>query len=115
VHELSLGQAIVETVCARSASPRDVRRVTVRIGHLRQVVPESLLFAWGLLTEDSDLAGCSLEIEHVPAVVQCRGCGASTTLDLPLLLCGSCSSDDVELVAGEEFLLVSMDVAQEVR
>jgi hydrogenase nickel incorporation protein HypA/HybF len=113
VHELSLAQAIAETVCERAAA-RDVRRVTVRIGHLRQVVPHSLEFSWDLVTEGTDLGGCTLDIEHVPAVVRCRACGARTTLDLPLLLCGQCPSDDVELVSGEEFLLVSMDVAEQV-
>jgi hydrogenase nickel incorporation protein HypA/HybF len=114
VHELSLAQAIVDTVCERAPAPRDVRRVTVRIGYLRQVVPDSLLFSWELLIEGTDLAGSALDIEHVPAVVHCRACGASTTLELPVLLCSRCSSDDVELVSGEEFLLVSMDVAEQV-
>jgi hydrogenase nickel incorporation protein HypA/HybF len=115
VHELSLAQAIADTVCERAAVARDVRRVTVRIGYLRQVVPDSLAFSWDLVTEGTELNGCALDIEHVPAVVRCRACGASTTLDLPVLLCGLCSSDDVELVSGEEFLLVSMDVSQPVR
>jgi hydrogenase nickel incorporation protein HypA/HybF len=115
VHELSLAQAIVDTVCERAAVARDVRRVSVRVGHLRQVVPDSLLFSWDLLIEGTDLAGCALDIEHVPAVVRCRACGARTTLELPVLLCGRCASDDVELVSGEEFLLVSMDVAEQVR
>ena len=115
MHELSLAQAIVDTVSDRATVARDVRRVTVRIGYLRQVVPDSLRFSWELLTETTELAGCALEIQHVPAVVVCGACGASTTLELPVLLCGSCASDAVELVSGEEFLLVSMDVAEEVR
>jgi hydrogenase nickel incorporation protein HypA/HybF len=113
VHEMSLCQAIADTVSAQ-ADGASVRQVNVRIGYLRQVVPESLLFSWEVLTMDTPLAGCTLDVEHVPAVVVCAGCGARTTLDLPVLACSSCASHDVELVSGEEFLIVSMDVAEEV-
>jgi len=109
VHELSLCQAILETVEARSGG-RPVRRVDVRIGYFRQVVPDSLRFAWEMLTEGSNLSDCELGIESVPAVVRCRTCAATTTLDLPVLACATCESLDVELVSGEEFQLASFDV-----
>lgn len=111
MHELALGQAIADTV-TRRADGRDVRQVTVRIGHLRQVVPDALQFAWEMLTEGSDLAGCRLAIEHVPAVIVCRACGDTRTLDLPILMCSTCETTDVELVSGEEFLIATMDVAE---
>ncbi len=113
MHELALGEAIVDTV-SRHADGRRVRLVTVRIGHMRQVVPDALQFAWEMLTEESDLAGCRLEIDHVPAVATCRVCSATTTLDWPIPLCAACDSADVELVSGEEFLIESIDVAEEV-
>lgn len=111
MHELALGQAIAETV-SRRADGREVRHVTVRIGHLRQVVPDALQFAWEMLTDGTPLAGCRLEIEHIPAVIACRSCGETTTLDWPILLCARCESSDVELVSGEEFLVATMDVEQ---
>lgn len=109
MHELSLGQAIIDTV-RRRGDGRAVRHVTVRIGYLRQVVPDALQFAWEMLTDDSELAGCRLEIEHVPAIVVCRACGETTTLAWPILLCAACEGSDVELVSGEEFLIATMDV-----
>lgn len=110
MHELSLCQAICESV-ARYADGRDVRRVDVRIGHMRQVVPESLHLAWELLTEHTNLGGCELVIEHVPAVVRCEICGADTTLDWPVLMCGACERTDVALRSGEELDIVSIEVA----
>ncbi len=110
MHELSLCEAIADAV-ARHASGRPVRRASVRIGYLRQVVPESMTFCWGILTDGTDLAGCELDIEHVPAVVACGTCGAATTLDLPVLMCGECGSTQVALESGEELLLVSIDLA----
>jgi hydrogenase nickel incorporation protein HypA/HybF len=109
MHELSLCQAIVDTVTAR-ATGRPVRRVDVRIGHLRQVVPDSLQFSWEMLTQGTDLEGCSLVVEHVPAVVHCRSCEAETTLDWPVLACRECESHNVDLVSGEELQIASFDL-----
>ena len=114
MHELALCEAIVDTV-RRHADGRRVGRVEVRIGHFRQVVPDSLQFSWELLTEGSELAGCELVIDHVPAVICCDGCGGLTELDAPIMLCERCDSSDVTLVSGQEFLISSIDRATEVR
>lgn len=111
MHELSLCEAIAATV-TRHAGDRTAAAVVVRIGHLRQVVPDALSFCWTLLTEGTALDGCSLEIEQVPAVIHCSRCGEETTLDVPLLICPGCESDDVTLRSGEEFQVVSLDLAE---
>jgi hydrogenase nickel incorporation protein HypA/HybF len=110
VHELSICDAIVSTTL-QHADGQVVTQVTVRIGHLRQVVPDALRFGWELLTEPTTLKGAELVIEQVPATVSCTVCGKETTLDMPILACGSCGSFDVKLLTGEEFLIVSMDLA----
>ncbi len=113
MHELSLCQAIADHVEAR-AGGRPVRRVEVRIGHLRQVVPDSLQFAWEMLTETSSLSDCELAVEHIAAVVRCRGCGTDTTLEWPILICAACEGHDVDLRSGDELELAWIDVAEEV-
>jgi hydrogenase nickel incorporation protein HypA/HybF len=111
VHELSLCEAIAATV-SRHAGKQEATGVVVRIGHLRQVVPDALSFCWTMLTEGTDLERCSLEIEQVPAVVRCSACGEDSQLDVPLMLCPTCSSDDVILLSGEEFLVVAVDLVE---
>ncbi|HWE66651.1 MAG TPA: hydrogenase maturation nickel metallochaperone HypA [Acidimicrobiales bacterium] len=113
MHELSVCDAIVGTTM-KHAHGRPVTQVTVRIGHLRQVVPDALQFGWEILTDSTDLKGCALVIEQVPATVACQECGAESTLDMPILCCGSCGSFEVKLLSGEEFLIVSMDLAEAV-
>ena len=113
MHELSLCQAILEHVEGRAAG-RPVRRVDIRIGYLRQVVPDSLQFSWEMLTQGTDLDGCELVVEHIPAVVRCRACGTDTTLAWPVLACAGCEGLDVELQSGEELELAWFDVAEEV-
>ena len=111
MHELSLCEAIADTVVRRAAG-RPVTRATVRIGAMRQVVPDSMSFCWTMLTDGSELDGCALDIEHIDAVIACV-CGARTTLRQPILVCDSCGSVDVVLETGEELLLVSIDLARE--
>ncbi|MGO8862531.1 MAG: hydrogenase maturation nickel metallochaperone HypA [Acidimicrobiales bacterium] len=111
VHELSLCDAILGAAIKR-ADGRTVRRVTVRVGHLRQVVPDALLFSWELMTDSTDLKGCELVIEQIPARVGCRECKEETTLTVPILMCGTCEGFEVELLSGDEFLVVSMDVTE---
>ena len=113
MHELSLCQAIVDTA-RRHGGERPLRRVHVRIGYLRQVVPDSLQFSWEVITDGTELAGCELSIEHVPAAVECRSCGDHSRIDRPLLICPACESDDVAVVQGDELQIVAIDVVEEV-
>ncbi len=114
MHELALCEAIIDTA-TRHADGQRLQHVQVRIGHFRQVVPDALLFSWELLTQGTDLAGCELIVDHVPAVIECQACGAQTTLDAPILLCRSCESSDVTLISGEEFMIASIDRTREAR
>src|SRR5688572_23476257 len=110
MHELSLCEAIAGAV-NRHAGGQPVTRVLVRIGHLRQVVPDALIFSWQMVSTGTDLEGSVLEVESVPATVACRSCGRTTTLDMPITACGECFSHDVELLTGEEFAVVSLELA----
>jgi hydrogenase nickel incorporation protein HypA/HybF len=109
MHELSLCNAIVTTV-REHALDRHVDVVRLRIGHFRQVVPDTLQFCWTNTVLGGPLDGATLDIIDVPAVVTCRQCEADTTLDQPVMRCGSCGSTAVDLVSGEEFLVDSIDV-----
>lgn len=109
MHELSLCQAIAESV-TRHARGRSVSSVAVQVGHLRQVVPDSLLFSWEMLTSGTELDGSALRIEHVPATVECGQCHTTTVLDLPIMLCGTCGGSDVTVLSGEELMVVSLDL-----
>ena len=60
--------AIARTVVDRAAGRR-VLTVKVRIGHLRQVVPDTMTFCWEMVTAGTELQGAELDIEHVVATV----------------------------------------------
>ncbi len=112
MHELSIAQAIVD-VATRHAEGRRVLRVEVQVGHLRQVVPDSLQFAFALVVQGTALDGAELAITHVPAAGRCRECGAESMMESFPLSCGACGSFDVEVLAGEELLVEGLELEED--
>ena len=111
MHELSLAESIV-AIANRHAAGRRVEAVHVQVGHLRQVVPSALEFAFELLAGGTALDGARLVIEPVPAAGVCRACGAETVLERFPLACSACGGLDVEITAGEELLLDSLELEE---
>lgn len=110
MHELALCGAIADIVTRRAAG-RDVRVVHVRVGQLRQVVPDTLAYCWTMLAADTTLDGSVLEMERVPAVLRCGSCGADHDLgDSLVLACPACGSLDITVVAGEELVVTALDL-----
>lgn len=111
MHEMSLCQAIAG-VAKPYADGRHVDVVRVKIGALRQVVPESLSFCWTLVRDYEDMPDAQLELEFVTAEVRCRSCDQHSTITSQWsLLCPQCGSADVEVLRGDEFLVTSLDVS----
>lgn len=109
MHELSIADSIV-SIASRHAGTRPVRRVEVQVGHLRQVVPSALTFAFELLVSGTALEGAELALESVPAVGRCRRCGIETELERFPLTCRACGGMDLEITAGEELLVTALEL-----
>ena len=111
MHELSIAEAVV-AVASRHAAGRKVSKVEVKVGHLRQVVPSALEFAFELLTNGTSLEGAELVVEDVPASGRCRDCGAETEMRAFPLQCAHCGGLDLELTAGEELLVDALEMEE---
>jgi len=111
VHELSLCGAIAD-ITTRRAEGRPVGVIHLKVGALRQVVPDSLLFCWTMLTEGTDLDGSVLDLDRVPARLSCRSCEVDFPLpDPPAFACPQCLGLNVVVVAGEEFDITALEFA----
>jgi hydrogenase nickel incorporation protein HypA/HybF len=111
MHELSLCRAIAG-VAKRHADGRHVAVVRVRIGALRQVVPESLAFCWSLVRNHEDMPDAELELDLVTAAVRCRSCRQHSEITSQWSLrCPRCDGADVDVLRGDEFLVTSLDVS----
>jgi hydrogenase nickel incorporation protein HypA/HybF len=112
VHELALADAVV-AIARDHARGRRVAAVDVKIGRLRQVVPDALEFAFELVAAGTEAEGAELRVEHVPVRVRCARCqGESEAAEFPLA-CAACGGVDVEVVAGDELLVESLELEEE--
>jgi hydrogenase nickel incorporation protein HypA/HybF len=111
MHELSIADAVLQIVC-RHAGDRRVERVELKVGHLRQVVPSALTFAFGLVAEGTVAQGAELVMEEVPAEGRCRDCGTDSVLAGFPLQCSSCGSFGLELLRGEELLVDALELEE---
>lgn len=113
MHELSICSSIAD-IATRHAAGRTVVVINMRIGQLRQIVPGTLVYCWELVCADTPLAGSRISVDYVPARIRCRSCAQVTDLgEVPLFACGGCDGSDVEVVSGEEFLITSLELADE--
>ncbi len=109
MHELSITQRIVDMV-ADHAGDSKVLTVHVSVGRLSGVVPDAMRFCFDLLTEGTPLEGATLAIDEPAGLARCAGCGTDFTLSDLVLLC-PCGSTAVELLAGRELRVTSLEVA----
>ena len=100
MHELSICSSIAD-IARRRADGRTVTVINVRVGQLRQIVPDTLVYCWSLISEDTALAGSRIVVESVPARIRCRSCEHTADVgDRPAFACAACGGIDVQIVAG---------------
>jgi hydrogenase nickel incorporation protein HypA/HybF len=109
VHELSLSGAVVNTV-AKHAGGRRVSAVSLRVGRLRQVVPDTLEFYFEFVARGTVCEGARLEQERVEAVLRCRPCRREWEIEIPAFRCPTCGGSDVAIAGGDEFEVESIEV-----
>lgn len=112
MHELSLSGAIVDTVVQHAAGRR-VTAVALRIGGLRQVVPDSLAFYFEFVAKGTVCEGARLEHIFLPARLRCSACGVEWNMGPPVFRCPACDDARVAVVSGNEFEVESIDVEED--
>jgi hydrogenase nickel incorporation protein HypA/HybF len=121
MHELAVAEAIV-AAAERHAEGRPVSVVRVRVGRLRQVVPQYLSFYFEVAAKETLCKGAALEWERVPSLLRCSTCGAEWDPAPPparngdeLIVrfrCPQCESADHRVVSGDELIVESIDVSE---
>jgi hydrogenase nickel incorporation protein HypA/HybF len=104
MHELSLAEGILRVVTAnlRSGDPADVSLITVRIGRLSCVSPESLSFCFDAIKKETPLVNAELDIVLEEAEIECCECGATSRSDGYPLVCPECYSTSVRVERGKD-------------
>ena len=78
------------------------------------MVPDSLTFSFELVSSETVCEGARLELELVPAVLRCGPCAHEWTIDVPAFRCPTCGGADVEVLAGNELEVESIEVEEDI-
>jgi hydrogenase nickel incorporation protein HypA/HybF len=111
VHELSLSGAVLNTV-VKHARERRVSLVSLRVGALRQVVPDTLEFYFEFVARGTICEGARLEQEIVAASLRCNPCAREWDIEIPAFRCPTCGGADVEVASGDEFEVESIEIEE---
>jgi len=115
MHELSIAQSIVDIVL--QYLPKEdgvtVRNVTLRLGEMAGVVPDSLEFCFSAITEGTRLKGAVLQIEHVPLTAHCNACGRDGEIEPTLFRCSWCGGTSLTILSGRELQVREIEVDED--
>jgi hydrogenase nickel incorporation protein HypA/HybF len=99
----------VERIAAENDAV-SVSRIALKVGALSGVEPDLLRHAFTIAREGTVAQSASLDVEEGPVRVSCRRCGASGEAAVNRLLCPNCNCWQVDVIKGEELLLLSLDL-----
>lgn len=112
MHEFSIATSLLSIITEETVQYQgaQVKAVALRIGTLSGVVPEALEFAFQVLSEGTVAEGAKLVIERVALRIECNACGTTSTPTDPFIICPCCGSGEVEIMAGRELEIESMEI-----
>ncbi len=112
MHEQSIVESILALALehAEKANANKIVRIFLVVGELSGVVDEAVEFYFRFLSRDTVASEASLIFEHVPVQLRCRNCNTIYTPGNFDLHCPDCHEQQVDIVAGRELYIESMEV-----
>jgi hydrogenase nickel incorporation protein HypA/HybF len=112
MHELSIAQSLVDVSCeeAKRVGARRVQRVYCRVGVLRQIEPDILRDAFGIVGEGTLCDGAELNVQVAPLVAHCAVCDRQFVIGDDDWICPHCGNVGGLCNGGDELEITSLDV-----
>jgi hydrogenase nickel incorporation protein HypA/HybF len=112
MHELPITESVLE-IATRHAELANAKRITeinLVIGELASIVDDSVQFYWDIIAKDTIAEGARLYFRRVPARMNCLDCQADFTPGGDGYACPECGGYHLQIVAGREFFVESIDI-----
>jgi len=112
MHELAVTQSLLKLAVdhAEAAEATRVTDIYIEIGQLSSYVDESVQFYWDLISKGTVAQGATLHFHRVPMELECHDCRHCFQPTGANFECPKCKSEHVEVVSGDVFQLVGLDV-----
>jgi len=111
MHELSLAQNIIEIITDELSKNglTQVNTITLKVGEMAQVMPDSLRFGFECLSRETPLEGAKLIIAIVPGRGRCMSCGKDFIIENREFICPECGKPGIEVLTGKELEIVELE------
>ncbi|HJF85362.1 hydrogenase maturation nickel metallochaperone HypA [Megamonas hypermegale] len=111
MHEMALAEGILDIVLgyADKNEAKKVTEISILVGEMTGVVPESLEFCFDSLSKGTKAQGAKLVLKHIPLVARCLDCGNETKIERYNFTCPNCKSLRMEIVSGRELRVESLE------
>jgi len=111
MHEFGIIENIFKVIekTAEDNGLSRISKVRLKIGKMRQVVPELMQNAFAIVSEQTIANGAVLEIEKVPIRMKCLTCGGEFMVREQEYICPECGSVRLETLSGQELVLESVE------
>ena len=115
MHEYSIAQSIMQIVLAEAekAKARKVVKVSLKIGDLTGIFPDSISFCLELLSKGTIAESATLTIENVPVRGYCPHCDKDFLIEDNQYFCQHCKNPTIELTSGRELQIDHLEVEDE--
>ena len=111
MHELSIAQSIIDIVDETlNGEDNKLLEVSVEIGELVAVVPDSLEFCYNVITENTKYAGSKLDIKILPLTSKCKNCKKEFQIVKFTFVCPHCDSSELDVLQGQELRISHLEV-----
>jgi hydrogenase nickel incorporation protein HypA/HybF len=112
MHELSVTENIL-AIALKHAEKAQAQRVTdlyLVIGQMASIVDDSVQFYWDIISAGTPAEGARLHFQRIPIELQCLNCNRRYTPADDDFACPDCRSQQIRVVAGEEFYLDAIEI-----
>ena len=112
MHELAITQSMFDLVLeqAGKAGAGKVGKINLVIGEMTGVVGESVQFYFPFLSQGTIAEGATLSFAMVPTMARCRDCSREFRLQEFEWNCPECGGNSLEIIAGKELFVESIEV-----
>lgn len=112
MHELPFTMSMLDIVLehARAANASKVTKIDLVIGKLTGIVPECIQSQFDVLKKDTIAKEAELSFHQPENKLRCRHCDIIYTPDKRDLKCPKCGKKNMEVIAGREYYVESIEV-----
>jgi len=115
MHELAVTESLLNIASDYAIKNNAQRVISLNIitGKLSNIIGDSVQFYWDIISENTICEKSILIFNKIPAKFICQACDNEFEINSELIPCPICSSMDLRIIQGDEFLLNSIEIEKD--